>query len=168
MQHQKFTLDPTCLSHKKMQQQWFENHPQLAEMYQEFIQTWPSMAVTTAFLADFLSNNLKIYNYSLFELCLTNGIIGGSSWLKHDYINPIKFGEAITATAASALQGLFIKDSLDFEWSAYHNVDLSYWLQERSKGFENYSHHRFFLNHENSSVTVVMLKKILKAKMLIV
>ncbi|WP_133408160.1 hypothetical protein [Parashewanella tropica] len=122
------TLDPTYLCHDELINQWLDHHPQLTECYLNFTEEWPDMLVVVNRLSDLLSCHLKIFDYSLFELCLTNGLISGTQNFKYDAVDPIAYCDSLCTTAASALKGFYIRNQFGFEWSILSGLGLSQWL----------------------------------------
>ena len=146
-----------------MLNRWRTQYPLLNNVFTELIDDWPLMSVTVNALAELLSSHLAIYDYPLFDLCLTNGVISGKAFFTGSSIQPLEFIEAITATAAMALKGVYISNMLGFEWSIYSGESLSHWLSINN---QNECLNQLDINFENTALSHQAIKEKIKKQLL--
>ncbi|MGB0893814.1 MAG: hypothetical protein ACPGUD_05350 [Parashewanella sp.] len=160
------TLDPAYLCYDELINQWLDHHPQLAECYLNFLDEWSEMSVVTQRLAELLSCHLKIFDYSLFELCMTNGLMSGTHGFKCDSVNPITYCDSLCSTAVNALKGVYISNRFGFEWSILSGLGLSQWLRLCGNHSSDIEQNQLQVTFENTAISLEDIKGKIKQQLL--
>ena len=160
------TLEPTFLGHNEMLEHWLERYPQLTELYFDFIDVWPIVSVTVNALANFLSSHLAVYDYSLFELCMTNAAIEASNGFKSSEMDLVLFSDSIATTTAIALKGVYIRNRIGFEWSIFTGVSFSDWLTHYGNNPNDVSQNKLTLLYDNTAISLCEIKDKIKKQLL--
>ncbi|MCL1076592.1 hypothetical protein D5R81_00130 [Parashewanella spongiae] len=160
------TLEPTFLRHDEMLEHWLERYPQLSELYFDFIDVWPIASVTVNALANFISNHLTVYDYSLFELCMTKAVIEAADGFNSSEIDLVRFNDSLITTTAIALKGIYIRNRLGFEWSIFAGVGFSDWLTQFGNNSNDVSQNKLTLSFENTAISLCETKNKIKKQLL--
>ncbi len=125
--NQLMHFKPSYWSAQKMLNQWQLNHPDQLYVFNQLCFSLPEVTDHVKCFADFVSDSIRIYDVSLFELCLTQAI-SHLQKSEHGKYCAEDFFESLTFVAANALYGVAIVEPDGYDWKVSDGVYFVGWL----------------------------------------